>query len=267
VTGSHAWVQWHRRMVYHTFRAMECWFPEIVASWRASDRQLGPEGNRRLATFLGGDNFRKIPEGVCQFGSDPIENVPGVKKFVDTFRMHRYLVTNIIYKLFDNYYNLTRGFRSMGLKRRQQGGDRCPVVNVTWYDAWCFSAWCGCVLPTEEQWEHAYRAGERTRFWFGDEERDLPDFAWFEENSRGKVHPVGMRPVLDKEHPHGVYDMAGNIWELCDSWIDSNQVSRVMRGGSWLSNAWDCRAATREGSGPRDLNHHVGFRLCRSGPG
>ena len=38
---------------------------------------------------------------------------------------------------------------------------------------------------------------------------------------------------------------------------------RVLRGGSWLSPAGDCRAASRSHAHPAFRGSHVGFRLVR----
>ena len=38
----------------------------------------------------------------------------------------------------------------------------------------------------------------------------------------------------------------------------------VIRGGSWNGVARDCRSAIRDGDGPGDRNHFLGFRLARS---
>lgn len=113
-------------------------------------------------------------------------------------------------------------------------------------------------LPTEAQWEYAARAGTRTPIYSGTSKRDLDTIGWYEENSGGAVHTVGLKQA----NQFGLYDMIGNIWELTADFLGPYQhipdqdprgeLNRrgAMRGGGWDSSFEDARAARRLLSDP-----------------
>jgi len=135
-----------------------------------------------------------------------------------------------------------------------------PVHRVSWNDAKAFCDWIGLHLPTEQQWEKAAR-GTDGRIWpWGD---DLPtksrcNFGRLIRNTTpvGKYSPSG-------DSPYGCVDMAGNVWEWTDSWHDTDQTCRVIRGGSWETGRNSIRVMDRFCDSPDnpDLNFIVGFRM------
>jgi sulfatase modifying factor 1 len=76
---------------------------------------------------------------------------------------------------------------------------------------------------------------------------------------------------------YGLDDMAGNMWERCWDWRGSYAAGsqtdprgaasgsyRVIRGGSWVSNADNARCAYRNyNGGPPPAYYYSGFRLAR----
>ena len=153
----------------------------------------------------------------------------------------------------------------------QSGYDDYPVVNVTWYGANEYAKWIGGSLPTEAQWEYACRAGSTTAYSFGDDSDSLGDYAWYSGNGSSKTHPVGQK----KSNAWGLYDMHGNVWEWCADWYDSYSTTavtdptgptggsyRVLRGGSWGSDASYCRSAFRDYADPVSYRNFNGFRVC-----
>jgi formylglycine-generating enzyme required for sulfatase activity len=109
-------------------------------------------------------------------------------------------------------------------------------------------------LPTEAQWEYACRAGTTTPFFSGKTPKDLDDVAWYAANSGRTTHPVGLK----KPNAWGLYDMHGNVWEMCADFFPSfDMIGAVdprgvvsdqrgaIRGGAWMQVPEDCRAARR----------------------
>jgi formylglycine-generating enzyme required for sulfatase activity len=96
----------------------------------------------------------------------------------------------------------------------------------------------------------------------------------------GATKPVGSYPGGGS--PYGALDMAGNVWEWVADWYagdyyanspDRNprgpesSARRVVRGGSWVNNAWNTRPTSRNRLGPSFAHEDVGFRCARSGSG
>jgi formylglycine-generating enzyme required for sulfatase activity len=167
-------------------------------------------------------------------------------------------------------------------------GDDLPVENVSWNDAVAFCAKLNqeygitlpsgyrYTLPTEAQWEYACRAGTTIRFYYGDDPsyRQLGKYAWYDDNSSYKTHPVGEKVP----NGWGLYDMHGNVCEWClDGYSDSypggnvtaeealqSGSARVLRGGSWFDSAGSCRSAVRGRFRPDSSYDYLGFRVALS---
>ena len=158
-----------------------------------------------------------------------------------------------------------------------------PVERVSWEDCQGWLKGLGGVhplmqpaLPTEAQWEYACRAGSTGRYSFGDEERELERYAWYDKNSGGETHAVGEK----LPNAWGLYDIHGNVWEWCQDWYSkitkasvkdptgpAKGTSRVIRGGSWNSPARFLRSACRLRTGPGSRDSDLGFRLLSSALG
>jgi formylglycine-generating enzyme required for sulfatase activity len=152
-----------------------------------------------------------------------------------------------------------------------------PVEQVSWKDA---AAFCTALskktgrtvaLPTEAQWEYAYRAGTKARFSFGNADKDMPAHGWYSSTGGGKTHPVAQK----KPNAWGLYDMHGNAWEWCANWYANSYANaetldpkgpatgqlRIIRGASFCDHAYRCRAAARASHAPGRRWHNIGFRV------
>lgn len=144
-------------------------------------------------------------------------------------------------------------------------------------------------LPTEAQWEYACRAGTTSSYNNGgDEEADLMLLGRFKSNlkdGKGGKYPTSYTTVGSYlPNDWGLYDMHGNMWEMCLDYFSSDHYAssyyyafpasatdptgpssgepRMMRGGGFESNAQACSSSYRMNSiNPDRTVMHLGFRV------
>jgi formylglycine-generating enzyme required for sulfatase activity len=229
------------------------------------DRQPG-----EVMTNSIGMKLTWIPPGTFQMGSIYFDNSkPHPVKITKGFDMGVYEVTQEQYQ------------KVMGTNPSHfTGEDNLPVETVSWDNALEFCKKLSQKegktyrLPTEAEWEYACRAGTTTQFSFGDDESQLGDYAWYDKNSGKKTHPVGTK----KPNAWGLYDMHGNVWEWCQDWYAKDWYSkgptenplnerygdkkfRVISGGGWYGDSYDCRVSYRDGRRPNYRYVGHGFRV------
>ena len=180
--------------------------------------------------------------------------------------------------------------------RQVEGLDsrRFPVEMVSWGEARAFcdrlaklpehgkSKGWRCRLPTEAEWEHAARAGERSYSPFAFGRALSSSQANFDGNYPYNGAPLGiyLNRTTDvasyRPNAWGLYDMHGNVWEWCLDWYREDYYqrsprvdplgppdgpSRVAKGGAWYNNAFSCRSARRGRGVDGDRYDSVGFRV------
>ncbi len=165
-------------------------------------------------------------------------------------------------------------------------GDNYPVVGVSWYEALAFCNWLtqkwrdeGKIgnteiirLPTEAEWEKA-----ASWDWQNQYKRRFP---WGEEydetlvNAGGKIGHISPVGVYPNASACGALDMAGNVWEWCQTaWkeypykLDDREKltgtkSCVLRGGAWYVQPHLVSCAYRNGLEPVNRYDNVGFRCA-----
>jgi formylglycine-generating enzyme required for sulfatase activity len=155
-----------------------------------------------------------------------------------------------------------------------------PVEKVSPNMVLAFTSSAGLRLPTEAEWEYAYRAGTTTAY------HSMPGFP-SGTNDAAQVANIGWftavnqttRPVgLKSANALGLHDMAGNVWELVnDFWGlytpgpqtnpqgPATGTNRGARGGGWSDTSGTLRASTRGLEvGPTQVGSFLGFRVARN---
>ncbi|MBZ0257843.1 formylglycine-generating enzyme family protein [bacterium] len=174
------------------------------------------------------------------------------------------------------------GSNPSGFNRRPNN----PVERVTWEECQVFLDNLSNItqltfrLPSEAEWEYACRAGSETRYSFGDalECSDncefcytMNEYMWWCGNVNETIE-VGLK----LPNPWGLYDMHGNVWEICSDWYQSptargpetnpqgptSGTNHVTRGGSWSDGANYARSASR--AGLTIGFDYIGFRVAAS---
>ncbi len=218
--------------------------------------------------------MRLIPAGNFMMGSPDSEQ----DRDDDEGPQHKVTITEPfyigIYEVTQEQWEAVMGVMGDNPSYFEASGN--PVERVGWGDCEEFLYYLNAMnigtfrLPTEAEWEYACRAGNSTRFSFGDDQdySAVGDYAWYIFNSSDTTHTVGEK----RPNAWGLYDMHGNVWEWCSDWYDvydsesridpqgpPTGSGKVIRGGCWFSFPSDSRSASRHSS--NQWNEKIGFRL------
>ncbi|MBM4225939.1 MAG: formylglycine-generating enzyme family protein, partial [Gammaproteobacteria bacterium] len=214
-----------------------------------------------------------------QYGCSSNENPVHQVTLTNAFYMGRYEVTQAQWQA--RMGSNPSFFQSASAEVPQAQVPQRPVEQVSWSTIQGFLSQTGMRLPTEAEWEYAYRAGTTTAFhgYTGQEggtnnDSLLGNIAWFGSNSNSQTRPVGGK----LGNGYGLHDMAGNVIEWVNDWYGSNYYStspsvnppgpssgsyRVLRNGVWFFNSSVCRASNRGSGNPDDSSGSLGFRVAR----
>jgi formylglycine-generating enzyme required for sulfatase activity len=159
-----------------------------------------------------------------------------------------------------------------------------PAITMSWHAANTYCRWLSKEtgkryrLPTEAEWEYACRAGAQTPYFFEGSPKDYsskgifrkifsPDTAIINSYVAYELNSNGMtkHPGEVSANSFGLKNMSGNVAEFCLDYYDpeiyqtystetiavnprgpKNGKERVIRGGSFKSDAKDVRSAARD---------------------
>ena len=163
-----------------------------------------------------------------------------------------------------------------------------PVCMVNWFGAQAYSRWFAARtgeawrLPSELEWEKAARGVDGRFFPWGD--GFDPSWCCMRDSHQGPMLPAVVDTFPVDESPYSVRGMAGNMRDWCaDVYkkegpptpsqcielapvLHQSGSSRVVRGGSWVSDPRFARLANRVRFSPAGANNDLGLRLSRTNP-
>jgi formylglycine-generating enzyme required for sulfatase activity len=256
----------------------------IVASgfaWRVRDNSSNIE-----MLLVPGGTFMMGCSASTQYACNSIESPTHQVTLTQAFYMGRYEVTQA-------QWQAKMGSNPSSFSGYSDSPSR-PVEKVSWNaiaNPGGFMSVTGLRLPTEAEWEYAYRAGTTTAFHSypgyssgTNDDTLLGNIAWYSGNNGANgasgSSTYGTKAVGGKfANALGLHDMAGNVFEWCQDWYgpySSGSVTnptgpetgtgRLMRGGFWGDSSNTCRGSQRN-SGypvPDGAGSVVGFRAVRN---
>jgi len=249
-------------------------------------------------SFSVGMEFITVPSGNFLMGSPSSETERDSDEsqhrvYVESFEL---MTTEVTQSMWESVMGLDIG------EQRQYAdpswslageGSNYPVYYVSWYECQEFINRLNDLdsehdyrLPSEAEWEYAYRAGTTSRFFWGhsDSESVMKEYCWYESNADQEkwtsphAYSSGTQPVATKSpNSWGFFDMSGNVYEWCEdvyvsdyfqcptdgtAYIGSG-TQRINRGGGWVSRTKFCRSSFRNNDTPDYRSNCIGFRVVR----
>lgn len=214
-----------------------------------------------------------------QMGAQALANAQPVHKitFGYSFGMAKYEVTQELYHVvMGKNPSKWLGLRnSAEMMNWHEANDFCKKATAELRKRKLLAADEEIRLPTEAEWEYCCRAGTSTAYSFGDDAKQIGEYAWYSENSKGHDPPVGAK----KPNAWGFHEMHGYVWEWCaDDYQPGFQNApgdgsarkadgakeKVIRGGSYATPADQVQSAYRGHALADARNDTIGFRCVRA---
>ncbi|MEM6965111.1 MAG: SUMF1/EgtB/PvdO family nonheme iron enzyme [Bacteroidota bacterium] len=209
----------------------------------------------------------KIGKGSFPMGSETLSDAPiHVVMISSSFSISKTEVTQELWQAVMGYN-----------PSHQKNCAQCPVEYVSFYEVGEFLQKLRALtgkryrLPTEAEWEFAAVAGTKNDLNYQNPDR-LPRIAYYRRNAQSPK-------IVGQKAPNqaGLHDMLGNVREWCLDWYDENfytdnatdplnkrkglAASRVVRGGSFLSEEEKCSVYYRSAMAPDQRKKDIGFRV------
>jgi len=244
-----AWLNWSQLVAWYEFRRdfeglgkNEQGYTEYRHKQSGIVMVLIPGGTFKMGSLL-------FLEGLFAY------ELPQHEVTLDSFLIAKYEVSQEVWE------------KVMGNNPSHFKGSALPVEMISWDECQEFCKKLGLRLPTEAQWEYACRAKTKTPYSFGE------TIATHQANFNGErpngdaAKGLNLKKTVDVDsfepNGFGLHNMHGNVFEWCeDVWDDgfykkseatkknplasSGSSLRVVRGGSWYSDAGRCRSAFRD---------------------
>ncbi|MDA9184390.1 formylglycine-generating enzyme family protein [Flavobacteriaceae bacterium] len=262
--------------------------------------------NKQFEAFVNATNYITVAERPIDWENLKKDLPPGTAKPHDSVLKPGSLIFNknvegvVNMRNFGNWWTWKIGANwrhPQGPKSSIEGKEQYPVVHIAYEDAMAYCKWANRELPTEAQWEAAAQGtNNNTIFTWGNDPKLINQKA----NTWQGVFPTTNNPLDGYKYispvksfpPNsiGIYDMAGNVWEMTSDNYDidyyktlagkSNLLNpkgakksynpdnpyiqeKIIKGGSFLCNASYCasyRISAKMGMSPDSGSDHIGFR-------
>lgn len=144
------------------------------------------------------------------------------------------------------------------MKDSMIGDSKIPMTNISWNDCQQFvrklQSLTGLVftLPTEAEWEYAARKNcENSKYAGSDNPEDVASYV---NNTKDKPMAIGMHEPNAME----LYDMSGNVSELCE---DGDESKKIIRGGSFMSSKEEITVTYADAASIETRSKAIGLRL------
>ena len=209
--------------------------------------------NRQFEEFIKATSYKTDAERM----HNAMVFQPGLKEF-------KWLEDSTAYWRYPN--GITRG----GIENKMDH----PVTCISYSDIMAYCKWAGVRLPSLEEWEIAARAGSKTDYFFGSNNKAMEKYAniWrgrnhlLADSSDGYMYTAPAGSFAP--NPWGLYDMYGNVFEFCTGKLKPNESNTIAhaRGGSWWCSRNACNFFNSVDIGRVNIHasfSNQGFRVVR----